>query len=715
MCYKSYNACFLEVKKSILTGVEIKVVFGGQMKSFFFPQSVAVFGVSGAISNMGRIIIENMKRFGFKGDLYLIGDRDEKVMGKKIYRNIEEVEVIPDLAVFLIPVKGLPRALDACGRKGIRRVIIESGGFSEFEEDRKALEKEILDIAKQWNIRIIGPNCVGIINMENGLTLPFYPIHPKDVKHGPVAVISQSGGLIHDIIILSFCENVGVSKLVSIGNRLMLDENDFLEFLIADPATRIIGLYLENIRDGRRFMNLACSTDKPIILLKSNISPSSREIARFHTTALAGDEQVLDAALKQAGVHRVHNIKEMVECFKIFSLPVIKGPKLALMSRSGGHAVLSADAAYRYKFELAEFSDNFFNMVKQKSRAGVIKMTNPLDLGDVFDISFYVEIAEITLKEKGIDGLVVVHPGDFENEVAPIKDYIKTACEITDRYQKPIVFCMVSDKDNWFGMKGVANFPIFTDVDYALGMLAKSYEHYKYHSKTIKKAPSMPAEKKPGTQRDLHKSKIMPQNEVFSLLRSYGIPVADYAIVRTFEEAVTTAKNIGYPVAVKIASPGILHKTERGGVMLNVMDDAGLERAFHNMKAESFLIQKMSPSGHEVIIGGKADPEFGPVILFGLGGIFVEVYKDVAMRIAPVDENIAEEMINEIRGANILKGFRGQQSADWKALVKVLVNASRLLTEHPEIVNLDINPLIVFEHGKGCVAVDAKIGFFMHP
>jgi len=715
MCYKSYNACFLEVKKSILTGVEIKVVFGGKMKGFFFPQSVAVFGVSGARSNMGRIIIENMERFGFKDDLYLIGDRDEKVMGRKIYRNIEDVEVVPDLAVFLIPATGLPGALDACGRKGIRRVIIESAGFSEFKEDRKALEKEILDVAKQWNIRIIGPNCVGIVNLENGLTLPFYPMHPKDVKQGSVAVISQSGGLIHDIMMLSFCENVGVNKLVSVGNKLMLDENDFLEFLISDPSTRIIGLYLENIRDGRRFMNLASSTDKPIILLKSNISLSSRKIARFHTTALAGDEQVLDAALKQAGVHRVHNIKEMVECFKIFSLPVIEGPKLALMSRSGGHAVLSADAAYRYKFELAEFSDDFFNMVKQKSRAGVIKLTNPLDLGDIFDINFHVEIAEIALKEKGVDGLVVIHAYDFEHDVNPTKDFIKAASEISSRCQKPIVFCMVSHKDDWFSMKEAANFPIFTDVDYTLGILAKSYDHYKYHLKAAKKTSRQSVEKVPGAPGDLYQLNIIPQNDVFGLLRSYGIPAADYAIVRTFEEAVAAAKNIGYPVAFKIASPEILHKTERGGVTLNVMDDAGLERAFHNMKAESFLIQKMSPSGHEVIIGGKADPEFGPVILFGLGGIFVEVYKDVAIRIAPVDENIAEEMINEIRGAGILKGFRGQPSADWKALVKVLVNASRLLTEHPEIVNLDINPLIVFEHGKGCVAVDAKIGFFMHP
>ncbi|MCX5810184.1 MAG: acetate--CoA ligase family protein [Proteobacteria bacterium] len=682
------------------------------MKRFFFPQSVAVFGVSAARSNLGRIIVENMERFGFKDDLYLIGDRDEKVMGRKIYRNIEEVEVIPDLAVFLIPAAGLPKALDACGRKGIRRAIIESAGFSEFGEEKKALEKEILDVIKQWDIRIVGPNCVGIVNMENGLTLPFYPMHPKDVKQGPVALISQSGGLVHDIIMLSFCENVGVGKLVSIGNKLMLDENDFLEFLIADPATQIIGLYLENIRDGRRFMNLASSTDKPIILLKSNISPSSHKIASFHTSALAGDEQVLDAALKQAGVHRVHNINEMVECFKIFSLPVIKGPKLALMSRSGGHAVLSADAVYRHKFELAEFSDDFFSMVKQKSRAGIIKMTNPLDLGDIFDINFHVEIAEIALRERGVDGLVFIHAYAFGDDVGLTRDFVKTALEISGRCQKPIVFCMISHKDDWFSMKEVADFPIFTDVDQALKMLAKSFEHYTYRSKQTVKSPRPMLRSEYQRLPSSGSSMMMPVQEAFELIKSFQLPVADYAVVKGLEEGIDAAQSIGYPVALKVASSHILHKTEKGGVKLDLKDKKEFQDAFLIMDTEEYLVQKMFLRGYEVFIGGKNDPEFGPVILFGLGGIFVEVYKEIAIRVLPIDENTAKEMVKEVKGASILQGYRGMPPADMRSLTACLVSVSRLLSKHSEIVNLDINPLIVMEEGKGCVVVDANIEYY---
>jgi len=679
------------------------------MKGFFFPRSVAIFGVSSNRTNLARVIVENLDRFGFKGGLFLIGNQDEYVMGRKVYRSIEEVETVPDLAVFLIPAKRLPQALDACGRKGIQRAIIESGGFSEFEEEREALEKEILDIAQKWNIKIMGPNCIGIVNMINGLVLPFLPIPPAYTRHGPVSMISQSGGLVHDIILLSSCENVGIGKLVSIGNKLMLDENDFLEFMISDPETRIIGIYLESIKDGGRLMSLASSTDKPIVLLKSNISPSSQRIAKFHTSALAGDEQVLDAALKQAGIHRVFSIQEMIECFKIFLLPVIKGPKLAFMSRSGGHAVLSADAAHRYKFELAGFTDDFFKMVKQKTRAGVIRMTNPLDLGDVFDIGFYTEIVQSALKEKDVDGLVIVHPCDFENEVSPAIDLIRTSCEITNYFDKPVIFCMVSDKDHWFAMKEVAPFPIFTDVDYALKMLAKSYEHYRHYVRAAKKGLTSPSGEKTAIEKHTLVSGVMPPDEVFRLLNSYRIPVAEYTIVSNLEQAINEAKHIGYPVVLKIASSKIFHKTEKGGVVLNIMDDEALKNAFHQMKSESYLLQKMYAHGYEFIIGGKRDPYFGPVVLFGLGGIFTEILTDVILRVAPVDEELAEEMMNEIKGAGILKGFRGQKELDRKALAQALVNVSRLLIEYPEITNLDINPVIVFEKGKGCVCVDAKI------
>jgi acetyltransferase len=258
------------------------------METMFFPQSVVIVGVSNSPSNIARGIVENLDRFTFKGTVYLVGSKRDSFMGREIVAHVRDISEVPDLAVLLIPAGGLPEALEACAQKGIRRAIIETGGFSEYGEDRKSLESQILKIAAEWNMKIMGPNCVGIANIENGLVLPFVPLYPHEAKKGSVSIITQSGGLVHDTIVLCDTSGLGVNKLISIGNKLALNENDFLEYLISDQATEIIGLYLENICDGRRLMDLAGATDKPIILLKSNRSPASREIARFHTSALAG-------------------------------------------------------------------------------------------------------------------------------------------------------------------------------------------------------------------------------------------------------------------------------------------------------------------------------------------------------------------------------------------------------------------------------------------
>ena len=396
-----------------------------------------------------------------------------------MFADVSEIPEVPDMAVILIPARGLPKTLEACGKKGIDRIVIESGGFSEFGEDRESLEKEILKIAAQWDMKIIGPNCVGIVNIENGLTLPFYPLYPHETKKGPISIIAQSGGLLHDSMMLCHMANLGVNKLVSIGNKLVLDENDFLEYLISDPATDIIGLYLENIRDGRRLMDLAAGTDKPIVLLKSNRSPESREIARFHTSALAGDDRIVDEAMKQAGIHRVENLKEMIDAFKAFSLKPLKGRRLAVIARSGGHAVLSADSVYRHGFKLASFSEEFFSMLSEKTRAGVIRRTNPVDLGDVFDFNVHLEIAERALQEDGVDGVVVVHSYALGLDSEPTKRFITSMTELSKVYEKPIIFCMSGHKEEWFTMRETTDLPVFVHVDEALVALRRSYTHYR--------------------------------------------------------------------------------------------------------------------------------------------------------------------------------------------------------------------------------------------
>ena len=679
------------------------------MHNLFYPGSVMVVGVSAAAGNLGRHIVGNLDRFSFRGPVYAVGREGGELNGRKIHRRIEDVEGNPDLAVFLIPARYVPEALDACGKRGVRYAVIESAGFSEYSEDHRNLEREVLDVARKWDIRFVGPNCISIVNLDCGLALPFVPLDPGDTKKGGISVAAQSGGIVIEILRLLAVENIGFNKLISMGNKLNLDENDYVEYLLSDPGTSVIGLYLENFADGRRLMAAASGGEKPVIVLKANTNPASQTAARFHTSALAGDDAVADAAMAQAGLHRVRNMQEMMDAFKIFSMPLMKGKKLAVLSRSGGQAVLLADAAHRYGFDLVPYSDAFYDVVRKKLRAGVIRMANPLDMGDIFDIDFYVTIMEQALKEKDVDGLIVSHGYVADVEIDATKRLVRAAGELCGTYGKPVVANILPDKKEWFGMRTVTDFPLFGDADFAVMALARSHRHFLNLSKRASRPSPGVKAANPVRRAARAAGRLMEPAEVFGLLESHGVPVAPWSVVKGVKDALKSADYMGYPVALKIASPAVLHKTEAGGVRLNIAGARELEEALGGMKADACLVQKMAPAGMEVIIGGRRDREFGPVILFGLGGIYVEVLKDVAMRVAPVSEAEAREMVAEIKGAALLRGFRGKGPYDVDALVKCLCGVSTLLAENPGIENIDMNPLVVFEKGKGCMAVDAKV------
>ncbi len=685
------------------------------MKKLFYPRSVAVFGVSDSETNLAREIVYNLIRSQFQGAVYPIGRDAGAVEGREILKGLDEIKDVPDVAIMLMPARAIPEAMDACGRKGIRHAVILSGGFGEFGGKGRDIEQQTREMADRWGIRFVGPNCIGIANMENAFVSFFVPFDIRRRKRGGVSMISQSGGVVIDGVRLFTRDAIGINKLISMGNKLSLNECDYLEFLISDPETKTVVLYLENIADGRRLMEIASRTDKPIIMLKSNRSSTSNQIARFHTSALAGDDAVADFAFRQAGIHRVEGMQEMLDLIKIFSLPLLKGNNLAVFGRSGGQAVLIADAVHQQGLNLARLSDEFFDLVKQGVRAGVIRMTNPLDLGDVYDVVFYEELMEKALQEPGVDGLVVNHLYVIDTEIEPSKVIIKAAKRLSDRYGKPIVFCMIFDHRDAHQIDQETDFPVFTDVGHAMKALAVSRQHQPF----LERRAGGPAFKKLALAgRRKKRITLEDSGGIFRVLETYRVRPVDYAVVATGKDALAQARKLGYPVALKTASAKIIHKTEAGGVMLGIKDAAGLRKAFRTMAGKlakiekedgKFIVQQMAPPGLEVFIGGRQDPEFGPVILFGLGGIFVEVLKDVVMRVAPVDVQTAQGMIEEIKGAALLKGFRGQPPFDTAALAKCMVNASRLLAEHPEIENLDINPLIVYEKGKGCLAVDAKM------
>ncbi len=679
------------------------------LKKLFYPKSLMVVGVSGRPDNLGKNIVENIDRFHYEGDVFLVGKGGGNFGKRIIYEDISDIGEVPDLAVFLIPGQNIPKALEECGQKGVPFSAVESGGFSEFYRGKSKLEQQILSVLQRWKMRLMGPNCLSIINTENSLVLPFVPLDPGNIKTGSISIVCQSGGIAINLLQLCSLENLGVNKVISMGNKLDLNENDYLKFLLSDSGTKTIGIYLESISDGRRLMDLAGSTKKPIVALKSNTNRESNQIASFHTSALAGDDKVADSALRQAGIHRVNTLNGMIDAFRVFSLPLMKGPNLAVLSRSGGGAVMAADAVAKYNFRLVKFSEDFFSFIRNMGRAGVIRMTNPLDLGDIWDITFYRKVLERTLKETEVHGVLLVHGSLLDVDGIATVDLVKHAEELSEKYQKPVATLILADSDEWSSLKKGIEFPIFREPEDALKALSFSMSHYRNTLETDSFVHKRHEIRLKGKETGGENKGILSPEKTFELLMEYGVSVPDYEIVYDYESAAVAADHIGYPVALKVGDEGVVHKTDSGGVRLGISNSGELSEAFRLISAKKYIVQKMTCKGHETFIGGRRDSEFGPVILFGLGGIFVEVFNDVSIRVTPITEEEAGMMIGETKGSALFKGFRGEAAADTEPLKRQLVNVSRLLNEHSEINTLDINPLIVFKKGQGCLAVDAKV------
>ena len=669
------------------------------IKKLFYPKSVLLYGVSNSLTNLAKYTLMNLLNFKFNGDIYLLGSKSEDINGKKIYTNIDEINEVPDVAIILVPAKMVASALLNCGKKGIKFAVIQTGGFSEFKKGGKDLEKEMLEIAKTYEMRFAGPNCIGMINTHNGLVEPFFPVDKNVIKKGKTSFIAQSGGIVLDAIRFFDANCIGMSKLFSIGNKTNLNENDYLSFLIDDKNTDKIGFYLESFLDGRKFLELAKKSKKPIACLKANRVPLSNQIASFHTSALAGDDAIADIALKQAGVYRAQTLSDMVEFFKLSKLPKLKGKKIGVICRSGGQAVTFADVVGLYGFKLAKFSDSLFKFVNKRVRAGVIQLTNPMDLGDVLDENLYIEIMEKAICEDGVDALVFGYVYLSEIIISEAEEFIRQAHLISFKYNKPIYVYIASSKSQYFNLREVAPFPIFTNENQLFSILKDIYEleiikaKDKSDFKTIKQTTK------------ISNKGILSILDSYELLKEYKIPYPPYFV--TDDKTKVVESKLGFPVALKIADSEVLHKTEKKGVILNIKNSEELKKATMQIDAKTLIVQKMASSGYECFIGGKQDAEFGPVIFFGMGGIYVELIKDVSMRLAPINARVAEDMIKETKVYKLLKGFRKMEKGDIKALSLILVKVSNMLYENQNIINLDINPIIVFP--KGCSVIDIKV------
>lgn len=692
------------------------------MDMFFKPASVAIIGVSEKPDNMARNIILNLQEFAYNGILYAVGPRGGKIFGRRIYRSVADIPDQIDLAVILTPAETIPAILEECGQKGIKHAVIESAGFREFGAEGKEREKKVVDTAKKYGIRFIGPNCIGTMDLHSGLILPFLEFKNVFAK-GKVSIISQSGGVAFSFLNLLGSESIGMAKVASIGNKLNVNENDLIEYLLEDDETDIIIVYLEGITDGKRLMKLGAGSKKPILVHKANIGELGKNIAASHTAALSSDDAVVDAALKQAGMARFEDRTTLVNYLKILPLPRIRGNNLAIISRSGGHAILAADAAEKNGFRLAPFKPAFIKEIESHLRANVITLTNPLDLGDLFDYDVYLKIIERTVMEKDVDGVVFLHTYLSSTEGAASRTLIEKTNELSHKYKKPIGVCVATDEDEITKLRKDLEQPVFNSPLEIIEALALSRD-FNYENHTHPKPRRLAADKKRVTEilKKCKKEKRSPLlSEGLDIFKAYNIPVIPSKWARSEAEAVKAANELDfYPVVMKVVSQEISHKTDLGGVELNLRNEQQVKEAYKEMMAairkkapkarmDGVVVQPMLKHGWEMIVGAKRDPNFGPVVLVGLGGIFVEVFKDSAMRVAPFSAQEAEKMLTELKGYPILKGARGGKTYDTSAIIKSVLDLSALMLDFPEIKEVDINPFYIRHEGKGGMALDARV------
>jgi acetyltransferase len=682
------------------------------MQRIFYPRSLVVIGVSERPDNLARIIIANLQAFRYKGQLYAVGRRKGMIYGITIASSLDEVPDGLDLAVILTPAATVPEFMESCGRKGIKRVVVESGGFGEFSEEGRRLEQRLLQIAKRYDMRLVGPNCISVVNQEIGLCLPFAPISPATARLGPASVISQSGGVCITYMDLLCTSGVGLNKAVSIGNKTDLDETDYLNYLLQDPGTGILCLYLESIGDGRELMRLARSSTKPIIVQKANRGQASQHVALSHTAALADDDRIVSAAFRQVGIFRSEDFRESIAIAQGLSLPPVRGNNLVIISRSGGHAVIAADAAERYGFRLALLPSELLERVRSLFRADVIAITNPIDLGVLFDFDLYARIVEECLRMLSPDAVLLINAYSLD-EAESAHRLARRVEEIVKESGRPVAFCVYSQGNEKQMSQQHTSLPVFAEIEDALRGLAASRDWSSRRARPMEATGTTIRTQIPKeTAQLLTGSGVLTADHALSLCEAYGIPIAPFQVANDPEAAVQAANRLGYPVALKVLATEIIHKSDAGGVALGLANRAAIRREAEAMLTRithpaNLMVQQMASGGLELILGGKRDRSFGPVVMLGLGGTYVEVFEDVAFRVAPLSLTDAQELVEEIRGKRLLRGVRGKPALDQEALIKALTSISTMLTENPALAEIDINPLVVRKNGAE--ALDARV------
>ncbi|HUV94613.1 MAG TPA: acetate--CoA ligase family protein [Anaerolineae bacterium] len=689
---------------------------------FFNPDAIAVIGASANPGKLGHGVLSNLIESGYGGEVYPINPRAGTILGLQCYPSVLDVPGPIDLVVVVVPSRVVASVLEESGEKGVKGAIIISAGFKEAGGEGASMEQDLLDIANRYGMRIIGPNCLGIIVPSVPMNASFASGMPQV---GTIAFTSQSGALCTAILDYALAENIGFSHFVSLGNKADVDEAALLAAWAEEEQTNVVIAYVEGLNDGREFMLAArkAAREKPVIAVKSGRTASGSRAVSSHTGSLAGSDAAYDAAFAQCGVIRAASVQELFDYSTAFAYqPLLQGNRIAIITNAGGPGVMATDAMEQNGLVLAQLGAET-QAALEAALPPAASTNNPVDvLGDARAERYGAALKSV-LEDPGVDGVMVILTPQLMTEV---EGTARTLIEVGRNAAKPVLSCwmgkqVVSVALDLLARNQIPNYPF---PERAVSALGAMYRYWSWRRQpTVEVEPfDVDSEAVASLFESVKKDgrKDIGDAEARHILEAYGITAARSMVATTPEELIAHCTEIGYPVVLKIASPDILHKSDVGGIIMGVSDDGEARQSFDTLIARAkthapsalvwgVQVQEMVANAREVIIGMNRDPQFGPLVMFGLGGIYVEVLKDVAFRVAPMTRFQAEQMVRSIRSYALLTGVRGEPPADLEAIVDAILRVSQLVTDFPEIAELDVNPLLVRESGRGAVAVDMRL------
>ncbi len=692
------------------------------LDTFFSPKSVAIIGASRDPEKLGYAVLDNILKADYPGKVYPINPKADEVLDLKAYKSVLEVPDPIDLAVIVIPARFVASVLEECGQKKIPSVVIISAGFREAGREGLEQELELVEIAHKHDIRLIGPNCLGVINTTAPLNATFAAGMPPG---GPIAFMSQSGALGTAVLDMAMAGHIGFSKFVSLGNKADVSEIDLMAAWGEDTDSRVILMYVEGVPDGQKFIETAkkVTRNKPVVAIKSGVTASGSRAVSSHTGSLAGSEAAYKAAFNQAGIIRATSMEALFDYARAFAYqPPLKGDRIAIVTNAGGPGILATDALERAKLQIPRLGQKTTEAL-MAYLPGAASAANPVDvLGDAM-ADRYEHALKLVLKDDTVDGVIVIVTPQAMTE---IEDTAHAVGRIAKDSDKPVLGCFMGESRISAGIDvlwqyGIPNYPY---PERAAAALSAMSAYRQEQERRIFGVVPIDVDKRPVEElfeRVREQGRVsIGDAEAWEVLKAYSFTVPKTRLAKSPEEAVEIAEEFGYPVVMKVASPDILHKTDVGGVKVNLRSPGDVRDAFDLMiyRAGRYVpgarvwgcqVQEMVRGGREVLLGMSRDPQFGPLVAFGLGGIYVEALKDVSFRVAPFSPREADEMVREIRAYPLLEGVRGEPPADHAAMVDALLRISQLVTDFPEIVELDINPLMVFEEGRGAMAIDMRL------